>query len=85
MTDAKHHLKGGADHPFDQTDEEEERGTCKPATDWAHAAARGVIHNLCDRRKIKWGFDDIDEEVRIEIVESLAEIIREAAKGVKAQ
>lgn len=44
--------------------------------DWAHAAARGVVADLQGRRAIKWGFDDIDEEIRAEIVASLAAIIR---------
>ena len=46
------------------------------AVDWAHTAARGVMANLQDRRGIKQGFSDIDEDIRIEIVQSLAEVIR---------
>lgn len=53
-------------------------GDKKQKPDWAHKAARGVIADLCDRRGIKWGFNDVDEDVRVEIVESLAEIIRVA-------
>lgn len=49
-----------------------------PAADWAHAAARAVVHDLSDRRKIKQGFVQIDEAVRKEIIESIAEIIRYA-------
>lgn len=51
-----------------------------PAKDWAHSAARGVIADLKNRSGIKHGFNDIDEETRVEIVESIAEIIREASK-----
>lgn len=47
-------------------------------TDAAHAAARGIIHDLKDRRGIKVGFTDVDEDIRKEIVDRLAEIIRQA-------
>lgn len=51
-----------------------------PASDWAHAAARGVLADLSDRRGIKWQLLEIDEGVRTEMVETLADIIREAAR-----
>jgi hypothetical protein len=35
--------------------------------------------DLGDRKTIKYVLDDIDEDVRAELVESLAEIIRAAA------
>lgn len=54
-------------------------GDAPPADDWAHAAARGILSDLNDRRGIKNGFSDIDEETRVEIVQSLARIIRHAA------
>lgn len=63
--DAWWHARGGSVPP-------------PPAADWAHAAARAVVHDLSDRRKIKRGFEHIDEAVRKEIVESIAEIIRYA-------
>lgn len=47
-----------------------------PPTDWAHAAARGVLADLLDRKGIKHGFTDVEEDTRVEIVQSLAEIIR---------
>lgn len=47
-------------------------------TDWAHAAALGVIADLSDRHTIKRGFEGLDAEVRAEIVGSLATIIRDA-------
>lgn len=50
-----------------------------PATDWAHAAARGVMHDLGDRRGIKWHTENVAEDVRAELVQSLAEIIRAAS------
>ena len=46
--------------------------------DWAHAAARGVRDNLCDRRDIKRGFAGVDGGTRAEVVASTVEIIREA-------
>lgn len=54
-----------------------------PAADWAHAAARGVLSSMTDRRGIKNSFDGIDEETRAEIVSSIAEVIR-AASTTKA-
>ena len=47
-----------------------------PPTDWAHAAARGVIANLQNRAGIKHSFADIEQGIRVEIVQSLAAIIR---------
>lgn len=61
--------------PFDQED-----GKSTPPVDWAHSAARGVLNNLKDRRGIRQELDEIDEDIRIEIVESIAEIIRIAEK-----
>lgn len=49
-----------------------------PATDWQHAAARGIVADLCDRRAIKWGFQEVDEDIRKEIIGIAAQIIREA-------
>lgn len=81
MDQAKNSLEGGAEYPYDAPDNWDRSVTPSlPATDWAHAAARGILYNLNDRRDIKDGFRDVDEDVRKEIVESLAAIIREAAK-----
>lgn len=55
--------RGTSDEPFDEN------------ASWSVRAARGVLSDLKDRRTIKNGFDDIDEETRAEIVESLAAII----------
>ncbi len=49
-----------------------------PAKDWAHRAARGVVEDLRDRRAVKHSLAEIDEDTRVELVESLAEIIRQA-------
>lgn len=79
---AVHRLKIGAERPYDAPDNWE-RGRREgenpfPAKDAAHAAARGIIADMCDRRGIKHGFQEIDAEVRAEIVETTAEIIRRA-------
>lgn len=69
---------------YDEPDYTEENLRRIPSSDdWALYAARGVIANLRDRRGIKHGFERIDEEIRSEIVQSLAMIIR-AAYEVKA-
>ena len=84
MSDATFALKQGACFPYDAPDswwrEPNSIINPPPPTDWAHAAARGVLADLTDRRDIKHGFDGIDEEVRSELVKSLSEIIREAHK-----
>lgn len=73
-------LTHGAKFPFDAPDAwwDGDASNPPPPTDWAHAAARGVVADLQDRRAIKWGFGDIDEEIRVEIISSLADIIRAA-------
>jgi len=47
-------------------------------SDWATIAARGVLHNLNDRRGIKWELAKVDDDIRAEIVETMADIIRAA-------
>ena len=51
-----------------------------PPVDWAHQAARGILYDLGDRGGIKHAFRDIDEDVRVDIVEAMAAIIRVAHK-----
>ena len=79
---AKIALKLGNKYPYDAPDSwwVRECRTPYPAVDTAHEAARGILHDLQDRRGIKSGFDNIDEETRKNIVESIAEIIRQAYK-----
>ena len=62
---AKHSLQRGAQYPFDATDE------------WW--VGDGTNPPPADRRGIKQGFAGIDHEVRVEIVESIANIVRAAA------
>lgn len=50
---------------------------------WHYQAARGVIADLMDRRSVKWTLSDIDPDVRVEIVQSIAEIILAASVNKK--
>ena len=84
MDISKHRLEHGAQYPYDGTFEENSPPT--PATDWAHAAARGVLADLSDRRGIKWELDKVEHDVRVELVNSVAAIIRLAhAEARKAK
>ena len=48
----------------------------KPATDWAHRAARGVLANLSDRRGVRQALEGIDGDIKKELTDSIADIIR---------
>lgn len=76
----EHCLKRGADFPYDASDKwwNSDGKKAPKAKDWAHAAARGALADLQDRHTIKWGFDNIDEYTRREIVATMAAIIRAA-------
>jgi hypothetical protein len=78
---AKHRLEHGDEFPYDAPDLwwGSDKAAPPPPKDWAHRAARGILADLGDRHTIKQGFREIDEEVRAELVESLADIIRAAA------
>lgn len=76
---AKITLELGNEFPYDAPDKwRSDSGAPLPAVDQAHAAARGILHDLQDRKGIKNGFAGIDQDTRKEIVDSLAEIIRQA-------
>lgn len=82
-------LRRGRAYPYDAPDawpgpddNEDPYGDPFPARDWAHEASRGVVTDLCDRRGIKNAFQGINEEVRAELVASLAAIIRVAGADV---
>lgn len=85
---ARTQIAHGNAFPFDASDawwnDAAEQRRPKP-TDWAHSAARGIIASLQDRAGIKHGLSTvrIDEATRAEIVGTLAEIIREAAKSAR--
>lgn len=66
-------VQWGCAAPYDVTDD-------KPYTggDPARMAVLGVLDDLCDRRGIRHPLGDLDPQVRVEIVESLAEIVRAA-------
>lgn len=71
---ARFSYEHGQEFPYDRPDEDYEHA--RPAEDWAHKAARGVLADLTDRRGVKNGFSRVDEDTRIEIVDQMAEIIR---------
>lgn len=80
MPDPNWYVEHGNKYPYDASDAWRNNDEPPPPPiDWAHSAARGVLADLTDRRGIKYGFDDVDEDVRAEIVETLAAIIRSAA------
>lgn len=78
MIEAERAISRGALNPFDA---EDDAAAAPPPRDWAHAAARGVIADLMDRKGIKHGFGQIDHEIRVEIVDSLGAIIRAAGRA----
>lgn len=80
---AKHAIESGREFPYDAPDGWTRGQPTPPEIDYAHAAARGILTDLCDRSGIKHGFADIDEEIRKDIIESIAEIIRQAKEEDK--
>jgi hypothetical protein len=82
--DAKRSLEIGASFPYDASDKWwNDPSTRNPpkAVDWAHGAARGILHDLTDRAGIKAMFDGLDEATRVHMIASIAEIIRVAHAG----
>lgn len=78
---AKQSIRLGAEYPYDAPDawwNGDEETEPPASTDAAHLAARAVVADLKDRRGIKNGFSNVDEDIRVEIVDRLAEIIRQA-------
>ena len=76
------YLLRGDEFPYDSDGEES-----LPAKDWAHRAARGVLANLSDRSGVGDILDDLDLDLKVEIADALAEIIRDAHResGEKGQ
>jgi hypothetical protein len=66
---AESSLELGNEYPYDEESEIEN-------PDWAHKAARGVLNDLGGRGGVGNELDSVDSETRLEIVESVAEIIR---------
>jgi hypothetical protein len=78
---AKRELVSGDKYPYDAPDDwyvDDDSHKKYPPVDWAHRAARAVINDLSDRRGIKNEFEEVDEDVRKDIIEALAEIIRQS-------
>lgn len=71
---AKSSLEMGEKFPYD--DFPDDSDTPSPAVDWAHAAARGVLADLEGRRGVGQELERVDDETRVELVQSVAEIIR---------
>lgn len=64
--DAAFSVKSAQERPYDG----------RKATSREHLAALAVIEDLLDRRGIKHEFDNIDADVRMEIVNDLTEVIK---------
>ena len=81
IAQAAQSLENGGEFPYDAPDswwQATDNSEPPSPKDMAHAAARGIIADLKDRRGIKSGFERVDEETRRQIVERAAEIIRQA-------
>jgi hypothetical protein len=63
-------IEQGCKYPYDG----------REPVDAAHRTALGVLHDLCDRKGIKSELFSVDDEVKADIVDALATIIREGMK-----
>lgn len=82
MSDPINALQHGAQFPYDGGEDFwNSKVPAPPATDWAHAAARGVLADLSDRRGIRHELEAVDYDVREELTQSLAAIIRAAQEA----
>jgi len=61
-------IERGEEYPYDTQEQNQ---------DWTFKAARTIIADLTDRGGIKHGFNDIDEDIRNDIVEAMATYIKE--------
>lgn len=71
----------GKKYPYDAPDNWMKSSDDVPPvdnTDIYLVAARGILADLTDRRDIKRGFENVDDDIRVEIVATLAAIIKEA-------
>jgi hypothetical protein len=85
---AAFNLRHGNKYPYDAPDAWwEQSGDSEPpaSIDWAQRAARGVVADLKGRGGIKHGFEQIDEEIRTEIIASIAQIIRLSALSKESE
>jgi hypothetical protein len=69
MKDEHRDLARGVEYPYHG----------KKPKDWAEAAALGILYDLSDRGGIKHELSAVDDEIKAEIVEKMAAIIRAAA------
>lgn len=67
MSDPKNEIKFGKENPFHG----------EPPIDKAEEAVLGILSDLADRRGIKHELANCDDDVKKEIVKSLASIVRE--------
>ena len=75
------HLKTGETQPYDGpfwTGSVDEPPTMPPASDWAHAAARGVLACLCADDALYTVLGPIEEPARQVLTDNVATIIRVA-------
>lgn len=79
MADAQLALERGDKFPYDGGEAFwQQSDVPPPPSDWAHRAARGVLADLTDRRGVKRELENVDYDVREELTQALAAIIREA-------
>lgn len=69
---AKKTLERALRHPFDD----------REPTDSAHRAALGVLGELTSRSGIGDALEQLDDDLRVEIVDAVAEVIREAIPSI---
>jgi len=87
LTKAQQSINHGAQFPYDgghEFWESQNPRTPPPATDWAHAAARGIFADLTDRRGLRNVLASISHDVVSEMVQSVTEIILTAERTMKA-
>ena len=77
---AKRAIELGTQHPYDARDDEELNDNEPPtaAPDWALAATHGILWDLRGRGGIGNALDEVDADIRAEITQTLADIIRTA-------
>lgn len=86
MTNESEHitkLERGFEYPYDAPDgwwQDSDHESPPAPEDWAHIAARGILYDLTDRRGIKQELQQVDEDVRKEITETMAMLIRHAER-----
>lgn len=77
LAQAKAKLEHGAQYPYDRPDNGTEP---RAEEDWAHRAARGILADLTDRRGVGQELKVCDGEIRMDIIDKAAWIIRAASE-----